>query len=153
MPACLMNDTPAISAIRRFLSVLRDGDPPSDERLAYALDELVMAYHAAPEGEPAKGDPHPPDKNWNGRYASLGKRFPQLGYYAVADPAEAVNNEPMCGDGIDDLADIEGDLREALWRFENLGADDAHWHFKLSFRSHWGRHARSLAFYLHAKTW
>ena len=153
MTAWLMHDTPTITAVRRFLSLLREGEPPSNERLAQALDELVIVYHDAPEGDPAEDDRDPPDSNFNDRYGSLGSRFPKLGYYAVADPAEAINDEHLCGDAIDDLADIEGDLTEVLWRFENIGADDAHWHFKLLFRSHWGRHVRSLAFYLHAITW
>ena len=148
-----MRDPPAIDAIHRFLSVLRDGEPPSVERLAQALDELVIVYHESPDGNPAEDDRDPPDAAYKEQYASLGSRFPQLGFYAVADPAEAINDESMCGDGIEDLADIERDLREVLWRFENIGAEDAHWHLKLLFRSHWGRHLRSLAFYLHAKMW
>lgn len=148
-----MADTPTITAVRRFLSLIGDGEPPSDESLAEALDELALAYHRAPEGEPTDDDRDPPEWNFTARAAALGERFPDLGIYAVSDPSEAINEKAMCGHAIDDLTDIERDLTEVLWRFENLGADDAHWHFKLLYRCHWGRHLRELALYLHAKTW
>lgn len=148
-----MDDTPTIDAVRSFLALLAEGEPPSDETLAKALDQLALAYHQAPEGEPADDDRRPPEWDFKARYAALGQRYPQLGMYAVADPSEVINEEAMCGDAIDDLTDIERDLREVIWRFENIGAEDAHWHFKLLYRSHWGRHLRELALYLHANTW
>jgi hypothetical protein len=148
-----MEDTPTITAARAFLSLLAEGEPPTDEKLAQALDELAMAYHHAPEGEPSDDDREPPARDHKERYAALCERFPHLGLYAVADPREAINEDGMCGDGIDDLTDIENDLAEVVWRFENLGPDDAHWHFKLLFRCHWGRHLRELALYVHATTW
>lgn len=128
-------------------------DPPSDEQLARALDELVMAYHDAPEGFPADDDREPPREDVRVRLARLGRRFPEYGFYALADPTEPLNEEGLVGDAIDDLADIAGDLEEVVWRHENLGPDDAHWHFKLGFRSHWGTHLRDLSGYLHARIW
>lgn len=147
-----MDDTPTIAAVRRFLALLDGGERPTVEDLAESLDHLAMAYHHAPEGEPADDDRYP-EWNFKARYGNLAERFPQLGMYAVADPSEPINGDTMCGDAIDDLADIERDLSEVVWRFENIGPDDAHWHFKLLYRSHWGRHLRELALYLHAKTW
>lgn len=155
-PSCkrrAMEDIPTIAAIRRFLRLLREGPPPPDEELARALDELAMAYHEAPEGLPADDDREPPARKSQERVTEIGARFPDYGYYAVADPTEPLNNEGLVGDAIDDLADISRDLDEVVWRFENIGADDAHWHFKLLYRSHWGRHLRELSHYLHAKIW
>jgi hypothetical protein len=148
-----MDDSPTIAAIRSFLALLAEGEPPSAEELAKALDHLALAYHQAPEGEPADDDRVAPEWDFKARYAALGQRYPQLGMYAVSDPSEVIHKEAMCGDAIDDLADIERDLREVVWRFENIGAEDAHWHFKMLYRSHWGRHLRELALYLHANTW
>jgi hypothetical protein len=148
-----MEDIPTIHAVREFLDLIGKGEPPSRERLVEALDELAMAYHRAPDGEPADDDREPPGWDFKSRVAALGERFPDLGIYAVSDPSEPANEKAMCGDGIDDLTDIERDLSEVLWRYENLGADDAHWHFKLLYRCHWGRHLRELALYLHAITW
>jgi hypothetical protein len=146
-----MEDTPTTAVARRFLSLLDEGEAPSVLELAKALDELAIAYHQAPDVEPADDDSDPPREDYRARYPRLGKRFPNLGYYAVADPTEPINDEPLVGDAIDDLSDIAADLEEVLWRLENVGADDAHWYFRMLFEIHWGRHLRELQLYLHAK--
>ena len=148
-----MKDTPTVAVARRFLTLLQEEEPPSDKELARALDELALAYHSTPEGRPADEDATPPSKDYRGRYASLSMRFPDYGYYAVSDPTEPLNKENMVGDAIDDLADIASDLEEVVWRFDNVGAEEAHWYFKFLFEIHWGRHLRELSHYLHAKIW
>jgi hypothetical protein len=84
-------------------------------------------------------------------YTEVGARFPNLGYYASADPATVLDEKATVGDAIDDLIDIVRELREVSWRYDALGADDAHWHFRLMFESHWGRHLRDLSLYLYVK--
>lgn len=151
-----MDDTPTTRAARRFLRLISEGEPPNDEELARALDELAMAYHDTPEGAPGDEDddyPHASLDDYKRCYAELASRFPAHGYYAVADPSETVPQESLVADAIDDLADIARELEEVLWRFDRFGADDAHWHFKLAYRTHWGRHLRELSHYLHAKIW
>jgi hypothetical protein len=56
----------------------------------------------------------------------------------------------MSGDPIDDLADIVGDLSHVIWRYENVGPDEALWYFHFHFQAHGGRHLRELSLYLHA---
>ena len=151
-----MNDTPTTGAARSFLQLIFEGQSPNDEELARALDELAMAYHETPEGGPADDDddyPHASLDDYKRRYAQLASRFPNHGYYAVTDPNETVPQESLVGDAIDDLADIARELQEVLWRLDRFGADDAHWHFKLGYRTHWGLHLRELSHYLHAKIW
>lgn len=148
-----MEDTPTVATVRRFLRLLREGAPPSDEDLARGLDELAVAYHEAPEGSPADDNREPSSDDFRQRYAGLGKRFPAYGLYAVADPIEPVDQQCLGGCAIDDLVEIARDFEEVVWRSENIGADDAHWHFKLLYRIHWGRHLRELSHYLHAKIW
>jgi Domain of unknown function (DUF5063) len=148
-----MEDTPTIAVTRRFLRLLNEGDAPSKEELAQALDELAMAYHETPDCEPADDDGDPPKSDYNERCRALAERFSDLGNYAVADPVEPLNDKPLVGDAIDDLADIVADLEEVVWRFENLGANDAHWYFKMLYQIHWGRHLRELSLYLHAQIW
>lgn len=58
----------------------------------------------------------------------------------------------MVGDAIDDLADLTLDMREVVWLADHVGVDDAHWSYRLHF-FHWGRHARELSLYLHARLW
>jgi hypothetical protein len=145
-----MEDTATIATTRSFLALIEEDRVPSSRELLRALDRLAMAYHEAPEGEPADDDARPPRREYQERYASLAKRFSDYGYYAVSDPTEPVNEEGMVGDAIDDLADISADLEQVIWRFENLGPDDAHWHFRFLFEIHWGMHLRELSLYLHA---
>lgn len=147
-----MDDTTTIAATRGFLVRLHQGKAPSSRVLLRALDELAMAYHHTPEGDPSEDDATPPTGDYEERYANLGKRFPDYGYYAVSDPTEPVDEKGMVGDAIDDLADISADLEQVIWRFENLGPDDAHWHFRFLFEIHWGMHLRELSLYLHANT-
>ena len=78
MQRCSVVDTPTISAVRRFLSLLSEGAAPDNEALAQALDELAVAYHHAPEGSPADDDRDPPDWDFKGRYAALRERFLSL---------------------------------------------------------------------------
>ncbi|WP_264942182.1 hypothetical protein [Sphingomonas canadensis] len=118
--------------------------------LARRLDELALSYHDTPPGRPADNDaPTSEDKV---EYADIGSRFPGLGYYGSADPNE-VPAEATIGDAIDDILDITNDLKEVLWRFDRFGPDDAHWHFRLLYRMHWGEHLRDLARYLHSRLW
>ncbi len=148
-----MSDSPTIAAARRFLALVEDGRPPSTEQLARALDELAMAYHHTPEGDPAHKDHKPQSREFSELFGRYSGRFPNLGFYPVTDPSGLLSAEPMVGDAIDDLADITQDLEKVIWRFENVGADDAHWYFRLGYQIHWGRHLRELALYLHARTW
>lgn len=146
-----MDDTPTIVAARRFLRIACEGSPPSEQELARELDQLAIAYHHAPEGEPAETETEPLLRSDEDRRSTFCRQFPDFGFYAVADPTETIDESAMVGDAIDDLGDIARDLEEVIWRFENNGADDAHWYFKLLYRSHWGRHMRELSHYLHAR--
>ena len=141
-----------LAVLRRFLTLVTEGQPPSLEELARALDELAMTVHDTPEGDPADSDAEPPEGDYKAMHAHLSARFPDFGFYPVVDPAGAPGEEEaVVGDAIDDLADIIQDLEELCWRFDNLGPHDAYWHLHLLYRAHWGRHLRDLSSYLHAK--
>jgi len=140
---------PNIAAARRFIDLATIGAAPSTGALARCLDELALSYHDTPFGEPDESEDRPPGED-RLTYQEIGSRFPEYGYYGVADPNQ-VPGEAMVGDAIDDIMDIANDLKEVLWRFERFGADDAHWYFRLLFQIHWGRHLRELACYLHSQ--
>lgn len=142
-PAC-------ITAARRFLSLVSEGDPPSLTDLSRALDELAVAYHRTPPTSESYSDDDPPEQDYGVLYAALGPRFPDLGYYASTDPTVPVCDEQFAGDAIDDLVDIFKDLNEASWRFDHEGAGPACYCYRHLFEIHWGRHLRDLGLYLHA---
>lgn len=146
-----MTDTPTLAAVRRFLALLIEGEPPAEEELVRALDELAIAYHHTPPGKPSRGSGPPYRTDWRNTYRELAARFPALGRYAVANMFDLSAGKPMVADAIDDLADIAGDLRQVLWSAQHNGADDAHWQFRLLYRIHWGAHLRELQLYLYAR--
>jgi hypothetical protein len=140
----------AVSAARSFLDIVWGDRVPDEAALAQALDALLAASHGVAPSAGADADLDPPDIEYQSLYAELGRRFPDLGYYPVADPVGSIDDGPTLADAIDDLADITRDLREVLWRGENAGPDDADWCFRLLY-FHWGGHARALSLYLHAR--
>ncbi|ATW02374.1 hypothetical protein [Sphingorhabdus sp. YGSMI21] len=144
-----MNQSAAKIA-HHFLSAVWDGNPPDESELIAALDQLLYNSHSVPFADCAEIDLDPPDRDYPELFKAVSVRFPALGYYPVVDPLETIDDEQTLADAIDDIADITNDLREVIWRDENLGADDAAWYFRLMY-FHWGNHARRLSMYLHAR--
>ena len=128
--------------------MLESGVRPEMAELARALDALACAFHEAPAGWPADTDREPPA--FTADVAALQMIFPEFTWYPVADIAREFDQSVMLADLIDDLGDIWQDQQEFIWRYENLGEADAHWHFRLLFGGHWGRHLRQLSLYLHS---
>ncbi len=145
-----MKPAPIIQTAWRMLDLILQDEPPTDAALALALDELALAFHEVPEGRAATGIKEPPRRDGAGLRAIIAARFPAYGYYAVVDPLDSATGTVRTADAIDDLVDIAGDLAEAVWRFDHLGADDAHHYLRLLY-FHWGRHLRELSLYLHAR--
>jgi hypothetical protein len=147
-----MEHSPAIEAARHFLAVVWEGEPPTDEALLAALDRLLAAYHDTPDASPSDKDVEAPREDGTSLAKKVGARFPDFGFYPVADSTKPLEGAAMMGDAIDDLADLTLEMREVMWLAEHQGVEDAHWHFRLLFFD-WGRHARELSLYLHARIW
>ena len=136
-----------ISAARRFVHLVTVGDGSSKGALARSLDALALSYHDTPKGEPNDSDDEPPSEI-QVTHADIAARFPDFGYYGTVFGID-VPGEVVVGDAIDDILDITNDLKQVLWRFDQFGADDAHWYFRMLFQIHWGEHLRDLAGYLY----
>ncbi|WP_028969486.1 hypothetical protein [Sphingomonas sp. URHD0057] len=145
-----MDKSLTVEAARQFLSVVWEGERPTDEALLIALDGLVEAFHHTPGAGPSDTNIEAPRAGGPALYQELAARFPDYGMYPVSDPTAPVEDAAMMGDAIDDLVDLTLDMREVLWLADHIGVDDAHWSFRLHY-FHWGRHARELALYLHAR--
>ena len=142
-------ETPlSIEVVREFLSIATEGPPPPTEQLLRALDDLTNAYHRAPS-LPFREYPAPPNSDFGELYKLLSSRFPQLGLYAAPEMKVVLQDVPLVGDAIDDLADIVRDLRDVCWMNSNVSPQDANWHFRNTFETHWGQHLRDLSGYLH----
>ncbi len=142
--------------ITDFLYLLEH--PPAQEgealrALALSLDRLAFAIHSLPEGDVPDDAREPPDLGVNAEYkrfsALASKAFPALGIYVDCDPTEDISQRPTMGDAIDDLADIAQDLSQSVWRWDHNGLEDAAWHLRFDYGTHWGEHLHSLRRYLH----
>jgi hypothetical protein len=145
-----VSNSAAIDAARSFLTTVWDGPPPDDAALAAALDSLLASYHRTSEARPSDSETEPLREDRPLVASEVAARFPGYGYYPVADPTASPAEAAKTGDAIDDLLDLTLCMRQVSWRAENLGIDDAAWYFRLDY-FHWGRHARELALYLHAR--
>ena len=139
--------------ISAFLALLEEPKVDSEvkeAKLTLALDRLALAYHFSDckfdEGE----YPNAPRKDYDGLRQVVERVFPEYGKYNT--PSEISLNageaEMYVGDAIDDIADIANDMFEILWLWENTSVDDALWHFRFGYESHWGLHLRCLQLYL-----
>lgn len=144
-----MTGNPAISAAKNFLEVVWEGDAPSDAELTAALDRLLLVYSETPEMDYEAGALDPPDIGWKKRWDQAAKRFPDFGFYAVADTLHLDTAGWSIGDAVDDVADITGEINDVVFYSEHEGAEQALKHF-CSMYSHWGKHARDLLQYLFA---
>ena len=133
-----------------FLELLSGERPASVEeqrRLGFLLDHLALWSHGFEGAEmPSEGDPPEREDDHEGRRRRVSARFPALGLYRSLDLD--LEGTPLVGDAIDDLVDIERDLREVQWYLENVGFEEAHDMFRWSYRHHWGDHLRQLQAYL-----
>lgn len=71
-------------------------------------------------------------------------------YNAFFSPANLEETDPVVCDLADDIADIYRDLSEGISQYNQGHESDALWSLKQTFRIHWGRHAASAIYALHA---
>jgi len=142
----------AVLSTRRLTHLIAKRDFTRVRTLSPIVECLCRPPNNAPRGESSKQqrEVEPPREDWRSLSKGVAERFPAYGYYPVADLTASPGEAAMTGDAIDDILDITLAMREVVWRAENFGIDDAVWYFRLD-DFHWGRHARELALYLHAR--
>lgn len=143
------------AAIRDFLSLLESDElsvEQSEDRLPAFLDRLALAQSYVSFTFDETDYPEPPDQSKDDLRALVSKRFPNYGYYNVAEPITTNIDEAgtLVADAVDDLADIARDLYNVEWCWANTSETDALFHFQNDFMYHWRRHLRSLQLYLDA---
>jgi hypothetical protein len=144
------------SSILNFLDLLENekSDVPIEmESLELALDKLALIYHYIGEVSVDENEyPESPISDYHKLQNTIGKRFPNLGYYNLPGTISIYvgKSEMHTGDALDDLVDIANELSECMWRWQNNSENDALWHFRFGYEKHWGTHLRSLQMYLHA---
>ncbi len=147
-----------LQQIREVLDVVEDtsrSQSDSIEALEAVLDRLAACIHTVRFEFDGAEYPDPPSQDPTIAYQRVAKQFPSFGYYNTPlDISDKISETELAvGDAISDIAEICGDLREIIWRFQNTSEADALFHFQLGYRSHWGRHLRELQLYVHDRHW
>ena len=142
-----------VASIQRYLTFVspcEGREKPTLVDLAKALDDLVATYYSTEDVDPSSDDsaaPRSGDKEFAEAAASA---FPELGWYAVADPQDDAGAMVGLTIATEDMAEIAVDLAEVLWLFDNATEQDAVWQFRWGYQCHWGRHLHELRLYLHS---
>ena len=152
------------TAAQRYCDLLESGIPEDPEfwveSITSALSDLYASAHYLPEVElpddcldvPDEFDVD--DKEWKKLFDSVHEILGEQTYYwHFFDPSTlADDEEPVCGDLGDDLADIYRDIKPGL-RAWDLRVDqylpDIVFSWKCPLVSHWGVHATSALHALH----
>jgi hypothetical protein len=150
-----MKPADILEAVREFLAALERPLTAEERELALrvALDRLALASHFAEPAFDEANYPAPTVPTYDVLRAKVAPLFPELGYYnAALDMVDNVGDSELgVEDAIDDLVDIARELQNVLLRWETTSEADALWHFRHGFKSHWGKHLRSLQLYLHER--
>ncbi len=142
------------SSVLDFLELLKnESSNNSIESLEFALDKLAMIYHFIGEiPDDEKEYSESPIRDYSKWRDIIAKHFPKFGFYNI--PSTISENigeaELHTGDAIDDLDDIANELSDFVWRWKNNSENNALWHLRYSYKTHWGSHLRNLQMYLHA---
>ena len=147
-----MNHAEIKQAVVDYLHLIHHGtgSPESDiEALEKSLDHLAVAYRESHYQFEAN-HPDPPSIDYAPLRDEVSGRFTMFGFY---NHPEFVTNPQsgsglVLGDAIDDITDIARDLTDVAWCWEHTSRNDALWHFRIGFETHWGGHLRCLQWYL-----
>lgn len=146
---------PLIS-ITAFLQFLEDPPVERVERamaLEKHLDRLAWIRHDLGSGFDERELPDPPGTDYATGRSALAARFPDLGWYhALSSVYGEAAAEVLAGDALDDLTDIQADLKAFLWRWEHNSQNDALFHLR-TLLPHWMGHVRGLQSYLSDWLW
>ncbi|MBA3708982.1 MAG: DUF5063 domain-containing protein [Planctomycetes bacterium] len=139
-------------AVVDFLDLITRDRPAEDqdiETLEDCLDRLALGYRRA-HYEFEDGHPDPPDVDYPALRERTIRRFPMFGYYNIPEfiTSKLMESPLITGDAIDDLTDIARDLMDVRWCWEHTSPNDAMWHFRIGFETHWGGHLRNLQWYI-----
>jgi len=139
--------------IEDFLNLVDKGTvsiEENEERLSLVLDQLAFGYHYITYNFDNKEYPEAPEQDSKTLRQLIVTRFPNYGYYNSPDEftSNIAETKVVVGDAIDDILDITIELKDVMWCWQNTSIDDALWHFKNGFDTHWGLHLRELQLYL-----
>jgi len=118
------------------------------------LDCLAWVRHEIQYTFDERDLPDPPVAVYADNRAALEALFPGFGWYHTVSKVRPEDGaaEVEIGDALDDLTDIQADLKAFLWRWDHTSKDDALFHL-WTLMPHWMGHVRGLQRYLSDWLW
>jgi len=148
-----------LAEARRYCLLVEDSAPLSSWMFAWeCLSQVLRLYEMAlhlPEVEPERGDllPSISHETWQALRDHVGRKLSRDYYWDIFEPLEKEKPEPVVGSISDDLADIWRDVKPGIAEIDAGRAtspNEAVWHWRSSFETHWGRHAAGAVVALHS---
>lgn len=141
---------PAFVAAARHYCALVEGEQPNESSIfeKECLIALLQLYQQVLSLPPASSitDELPKEisiEDWKTLRIKTAERIVRDYYWEVFQPFGMNKPDPLIGSISDDLADIWHDVKAGLLTFDS-GApncvDEAVWHWRFSFESHWHHH-------------
>ncbi len=125
-----------------------DGNEITDDTIPSLIAMLMTLYIAAlnlPETKPKTNES---SSDISGTVSVRFSKQISTTYWEVFNPY--VDEEPVCGDLVDDLSDIVADLRNGMKEYETGRFGNAIFEWKFGFSNHWGQHIVNALRALHA---
>jgi Domain of unknown function (DUF5063) len=135
---------------RRFCALIEDHGSPNSWLFAQECLRLVLRlYERAlllPETGPATARvlDRVDHQAWQDGIERVRRRLVRDEYWEVFEPLEVEQPQPLMGSISDALVDIWRDIKEGLLEMDSGtpgSRNDAVWHWRFSFESHWAHHA------------
>jgi uncharacterized protein DUF5063 len=146
-----MNDQIAgfVAEARRFCALIESeelGGASAFEKeclvVLLRLSEQILRLPSADPPDPELPEPIPHEQ-WRSVQERIAKRTEHDLYWEVFEPFAENKPDVIHGSISDDLADIWRDVKPGLTTFDSgtpNSIEDAVWHWRFSFGSHWGHH-------------
>ena len=153
-----IKESPAVASFleraRHFCRTLEREELTGAGAVPLLLSELTELYRLGlglPALDPATDlDPRPASPHeWQALFERLAG-LPLRRYRRIADPTGAPDEPPIVADLAEDLADIHQELKSGLVLYDARFRGEAIWHWRYSFRLHWGRHLTAALHALHS---
>ncbi len=147
-----MNHAEIKKTVADYLDLIHRGTGSAEtdiESLELILDHLAVAYRES-HYQFEDNHPDPPSIDYAPLRELATRRFPHFGTYNVPEfvTSQLMTSPLLQGDAIDDITDIARDLTDVAWCWDHTSRNDALWHFRIGFETHWGGHLRCLQWYL-----
>lgn len=143
-----------IAEARNYCALIETDDEPNSWVFAQKCLAAVLRLHyhalALPAGAPDSADAldQIDHEAWQAIMNRIQQKLARDQYWVIFEPLEEAQPEADIGSISDDLADIWRNIKDGLlWidRGQPQSINDAVWHWRITFETHWANHASGAA--------